>query len=78
MPTFVWKGRTASGAMASGELAAGSQADVVSALRQKKIIPTSIKVKEEKKGSCITACVVCFYAAVLHHAQCRSATFNLS
>jgi type IV pilus assembly protein PilC len=50
MPTFVWKGRTASGAMASGELAAGSQADVVSALRQKKIIPTSIKVKEEKKG----------------------------
>jgi type IV pilus assembly protein PilC len=50
MPTFVWKGRTASGAMASGELAAGSQADVVSSLRQKKIIPTSIKVKEEKKG----------------------------
>jgi len=50
MPTFVWKGRTSSGAMASGELAAGSQADVVSALRQKKIIPTSIKVKEEKKG----------------------------
>lgn len=50
MPTFVWKGRTASGAMASGELSAGSQADVVSALRQKKIIPTSIKVKEEKKG----------------------------
>ncbi len=50
MPTFVWKGRTASGASASGELAAGSQADVVAALRQKKIIPTSIKIKEEKKG----------------------------
>ncbi len=50
MPTFVWKGRTASGATASGELAAGSQADVVAALRQKKIIPTSIKVKEEKRG----------------------------
>lgn len=50
MPTFVWKGRTASGATASGELAAGSQADVVAALRQKKIIPTSIKIKEEKKG----------------------------
>ncbi len=50
MPTFVWKGRTASGATTSGELAAGSQADVVAALRQKKIIPTSIKLKEEKKG----------------------------
>lgn len=50
MPTFIWKGRTASGATASGELAAGSQTDVVAALRQKKIIPTSIKVQEEKKG----------------------------
>jgi type IV pilus assembly protein PilC len=50
MPTFAWKGRTASGASASGELAASSQADVVAALRQKKIIPTSIKIKEEKKG----------------------------
>ncbi len=50
MPVFIWKGRTATGAAATGELAAGSQADVVAALRQKKIIPTSIKVKEEKKG----------------------------
>ncbi len=50
MPVFVWKGRTATGASTSGELAAGSQADVVAALRQKKIIPTSIKIKEEKKG----------------------------
>jgi type IV pilus assembly protein PilC len=49
MPTFIWKGRTASGASANGEIAAGSQADVVAALRQKKIIPTSIKIKEEKK-----------------------------
>jgi len=50
MPTFVWKGRTATGAMASGDLSAATQADVVASLRQKKIIPTSIKVKEEKKG----------------------------
>lgn len=50
MPTFVWKGRTATGASASGELTAQSQADVVAVLRQKKIIPTSIKIKEEKKG----------------------------
>lgn len=50
MPTFVWKGRTATGASASGELTAQSQADVVAALRQKKIIPTSIKIKEERKG----------------------------
>lgn len=49
MPTFVWKGRTASGASANGEITAGSQADVVAALRQKKIIPTSIKLKQEKK-----------------------------
>jgi type IV pilus assembly protein PilC len=50
MPLFVWKGRTATGAAASGEIAASSQADVVASLRQKKIIPTSIKIKEEKKG----------------------------
>ncbi len=50
MPVFVWKGRTATGAAASGELSASSQSDVVASLRQKKIIPTSIKVKEEKKG----------------------------
>ncbi len=50
MPMFVWKGRTATGAMASGDMSAASQADVVAALRQKKIIPTSIKVKEEKRG----------------------------
>uniref|UniRef100_A0A7C4TIW4 Type II secretion system F family protein n=1 Tax=candidate division WOR-3 bacterium TaxID=2052148 RepID=A0A7C4TIW4_UNCW3 len=50
MPVFVWKGRSATGASASGELTAASQADVVAALRQKKIIPTSIKIKEEKKG----------------------------
>lgn len=49
MPTFLWKGRTASGASATGEITAGSQADVVAALRQKKIIPTSIKIKQEKK-----------------------------
>lgn len=50
MPTFVWKGRTASGATTSGDMAANTQADVVAALRQKKIIPTSIKLKEKDKG----------------------------
>ncbi len=50
MPVFVWKGRSATGASASGEITAPSQADVVAQLRQKKIIPTSIKIKEEKKG----------------------------
>lgn len=50
MPVFIWKGRSASGAVTSGELTAASQADVVAALRQKRIIPTSIKLKEEKKG----------------------------
>jgi type IV pilus assembly protein PilC len=50
MPVFIWKGRTATGAMANGDMTAATQADVVAALRQKKIIPTSIKIKEEKKG----------------------------
>ncbi len=50
MPVFTWKGRSATGAAASGEMTAASQTDVVAALRQKKIIPTSIKIKEEKKG----------------------------
>ncbi len=55
MPTFVWKGRTASGAMTSGDIVANSQADVVSALRQKKIIPTSIKLKERERGIALFA-----------------------
>jgi type IV pilus assembly protein PilC len=50
MPVFIWKGRSATGAAAGGELTAASQTDIVAALRQKKIIPTSIKIKEEKKG----------------------------
>jgi type IV pilus assembly protein PilC len=50
MPVFVWKGRTATGAMTSGDFSAATQADVVASLRQKKIIPTSIKVKEEKRA----------------------------
>ncbi len=50
MPTFVWKGRTATGATTSGDMVASTQADVVAALRQKKIIPTSIKLKEREKG----------------------------
>jgi len=50
MPTFIWKGRTATGGMTSGDMMASTQADVVAALRQKKIIPTSIKLKEREKG----------------------------
>ncbi len=53
MPTFVWKGRTATGATTSGDMMANSQTDVVAALRQKKIIPTSIKIKERDKGMAI-------------------------
>jgi type IV pilus assembly protein PilC len=45
MPTFVWKGRTSSGVVQSGELTAKTQAEVFSALRARKIIPTSVKTK---------------------------------
>ncbi|HID32209.1 MAG TPA: type II secretion system F family protein [bacterium (Candidatus Stahlbacteria)] len=50
MPMFVWKGRTAAGATASGEMFANTQAEVVAALRQKKIIPISIKTKAKERG----------------------------
>src|SRR3990172_2040065 len=48
MPTFVWKGRTASGMVQVGELTAKNQAEVFSALRSRKIIPTSVKTKPKE------------------------------
>ncbi len=48
MPSFVWKGRTASGLSASGELAAASEAEVIAHLRARKIIPTSVRNKPKE------------------------------
>ncbi len=48
MPTFVWKGRTASGRVTTGEMVAENQADVLKALRTKKVIPVSVKPKPKQ------------------------------
>lgn len=48
MPVFVWKGRTASGGVQTGELAAENQQEVFAALRARKIIPTSVRPKPKE------------------------------
>jgi len=48
MPVFIWKGRTATGAVQTGELVADTQQDVFAALRARKIIPTSVRPKPKE------------------------------
>jgi len=48
MPVFVWKGRSASGSVQTGELVAENQQEVFAALRAKKIIPTSVRPKPKE------------------------------
>lgn len=48
MPVYIWKGRTPTGIASSGELAAESEAEVISHLRARKIIPTSVKTKPKE------------------------------
>jgi type IV pilus assembly protein PilC len=48
VPTFVWKGKTLAGEAQSGELTLGSQEEVLSQLRKKRIIATF--VREKPKG----------------------------
>ena len=50
MPVFVWKGRSASGSVQTGELVAENQQAVFAALRAKKIIPTSVRPKPKEIG----------------------------
>jgi len=50
MPTFVWKGRTASGRVTTGEMVAENQAEVLKALRTKKVIPVSVKPKPKERS----------------------------
>ncbi len=45
MPTYVWKGKTLSGEMQSGELTLGSQEEVLAQLRRKRIIATFVREK---------------------------------
>ncbi len=48
MPVFVWKGRTVSGEIQTGELEFNTQDEVLAALRKKRVIITS--VREKSKG----------------------------
>ncbi|HET9951064.1 MAG TPA: type II secretion system F family protein [Candidatus Eisenbacteria bacterium] len=48
MPVYVWKGRTISGEIQTGEFESSSQDEVLAALRKKRIIITS--VREKPKG----------------------------
>ena len=48
MPVYVWKGRTISGEIQTGEFESNTQDEVLSALRKKRIIITS--VREKPKG----------------------------
>ena len=48
MPTYIWKGRSATGMVQSGELTAQNQAEVFAALRARKIIPTAVKTKPKE------------------------------
>lgn len=45
MPIFIWKGRTPTGGLTSGELTADNQAKVIEGLRKRNIIVTSVKEK---------------------------------
>ncbi len=48
MAEFLWKGRTASGDMQSGEITAENPQDVYKVLREKKIVPVSVKSKPKE------------------------------
>jgi type IV pilus assembly protein PilC len=47
VPVYVWKGRTTAGEIQTGELTLDTQADVLAALRKRRIIVTSVR---EKRG----------------------------
>ncbi len=48
MPTYVWKGKTLSGEVQSGELTLGSQDEVLAQLRRKRIIATFVREKPKQ------------------------------
>ncbi len=48
MPTYLWKGRTPSGSIESGEIAADNPEDVHRILRERKVVPTSVRPKPKE------------------------------
>jgi len=46
--TFVWKGRTPGGEVVGGEIAVNNRAEVLAALRKKRIVVTSVKQKPKE------------------------------
>ena len=48
MPTYVWKGKTLSGEIQSGEMTLGNQEEVLSQLRRKRIIATFVREKPKQ------------------------------
>jgi type IV pilus assembly protein PilC len=48
MPEYLWKGRTPSGSIENGEITAENPAEVQRILRERKIVPTSIRSKPKE------------------------------
>ena len=48
MPDYLWKGRTPSGSIENGEITAENPAEVQRILRERKIVPTSIRSKPKE------------------------------
>ena len=48
MPDYLWKGRTPSGNIENGEITAANPAEVQKILRERKIVPTSIRSKPKE------------------------------
>jgi type IV pilus assembly protein PilC len=48
MPDYLWKGRTPSGTIENGEITAANPAEVQRILRERKIVPTSIRSKPKE------------------------------
>lgn len=48
MPDYLWKGRTPSGSIENGEITAVNPAEVQKILRERKIVPTSIRSKPKE------------------------------
>jgi type IV pilus assembly protein PilC len=48
MPDYLWKGRTPSGSIENGEITAANPAEVQRVLRERKIVPTSIRSKPKE------------------------------
>ena len=48
MTTYLWRGRTAGGENVSGELAVANRGELLSQLRKKKIVVTSVKPKPKE------------------------------